>query len=238
MQTDIFGKAVLDFQNKKYSSDIKTYSSLDEEDLIPIPYLFRSFKEMPKLEQKALQLCSGSILDIGCGAGSHSLYLQEKGFDVTALDASEGAIAVCKLRGIKNTFCTDIYDFKGQKFDTLLLLMNGIGLAGKLNQLNVFFTHLKTLLNPNGQILLDSSDILYMFDEDEDGGYWIPDGIDYYGEVTFEMEYKNSKSKPFNWLYLDYNTLQRAALSNAFDCELIQEGEHFDFLAKLSLNLQ
>ena len=129
MQTDILGAAVLDFQNGKYTSDIQTFSSLDEEDIIPIPYLFRNHKTMPKLEQKALQLCKGSVLDIGCGAGSHSLYLQEKGFKVTALDASEGAIAVCKLRGIKNTICTDFYDFKGEKFDTLLLLMNGIGLA-------------------------------------------------------------------------------------------------------------
>ena len=238
MQTDILGAAVLDFQNGKYTSDIQTFSSLDEEDIIPIPYLFRNYKAMPKLEQKALQLCKGSVLDIGCGAGSHSLYLQEKGFKVAALDASEGAIAVCKLRGIKNTICTDLYDFKGEKFDTLLLLMNGIGLAGKLNQLNTFFTHLKTLLQPNGQILLDSSDILYMFEEDEDGGYWIPDDIEYYGEVTFEMTYKNAKSKPFNWLYLDYNTLQRAAIANHLNCELVAEGKHFDFLAKLTLNLQ
>ncbi|ADV47910.1 Methyltransferase type 11 [Cellulophaga algicola DSM 14237] len=237
MQTDILGTAVLDFQNGNYTTDIKTYSSLDEEDIIPVPYLFRSYKEMPLLEKKALELAKGAILDVGCGAGSHSLYLQENGKNVTALDSSNGAIEVCKARGIKNTICTDLYNYKGEKFDTILLLMNGIGLAGKLNQVNKFLTQLKSFLNPGGQILLDSSDILYMFDPDEDGGYWIPE-VEYYGEVSFEMEYKSNKSESFNWLYLDYNTLQRAAVANNLECELIKEGEHFDYLAKLTLKQQ
>ena len=103
--------------------------------------------------------------------------------------------------------------------------------------LSKFFKHLKTLLNSGGQILLDSSDILYMFDEDEDGGYWIPEDINYYGEVTFSMAYKDQKGEKFDWLYIDYNTLQRAAIANNFKCELIQEGQHFDYLAKLTVNL-
>jgi SAM-dependent methyltransferase len=235
MAIDIFGKAVLDFQNGNYTSDITTYSSLEEKDTMPLPYLFRNFKEMPILEQKALQLCKGKVLDIGCGAGSHSLYLQEKGLIVTALDHSQGAIEVCKKRGITNSILSDFYDFKNGKFDTLLLLMNGIGIVGKLENLNMFFAHLKSLLNPKGQILLDSSDIIYMFDEDEDGGYWIPDNTNYYGEVNFTMMYKGEKSTAFDWLYINYNTLQRAAMANNFTCELIKEGAHFDFLAKLSL---
>ncbi|MBU2997017.1 class I SAM-dependent methyltransferase [Cellulophaga baltica] len=234
MPTDILGNAVLDFQNKKHTADIITYSSLDEEDTIPVPYLFRDYKNMPKLEQNALALCKGDVLDIGCGAGSHSLYLQEKGHNVIALDYSAGAIEVCKKRGVKNVVCSNIYDYSGRQYDTLLLLMNGIGLAGKLNQLNKFFNHLKSLLKPNGQIILDSSDIIYMFQEDEDGGYWIPDN-DYYGEVTFNMEYKNQKSEAFDWLYIDYNTLQRAAIANNFNCKLVFEGEHYDYLATLSL---
>ncbi len=236
MPTDILGNALLDFQNKNYSSDIKTYSSLDEEDTIPVPYLFRDYKEMPQIEQKALALCKGDVLDIGCGAGSHSLYLQNKGHLVTALDYSVGAIEVCKQRGIKNTICSNIYTYNEKQYDTLLLLMNGVGLAGKLNQINRFFTHLKSILKPDGQIILDSSDIIYMFQEDEDGGYWIPDN-DYYGEVTFNMEYKNKKSDAFDWLYIDYNTLQRAAIANNFNCKLIFEGDHYDYLASLSLNI-
>lgn len=235
MAKDILGKAVLDYQTGNYSEDIKTYSSLDEEDMIPIPYLFRDFKKMPALEQKALKLCKGNILDIGCGAGSHSLYLQKKGFDVTALDQSPGAIETCKLRGIEHTVLQGIQDFKLQKYDTLLMLMNGIGVVGKLKNIDQFLSHLKSLLKPKGQILLDSSDIIYMYDEDEDGGYWIPDDQNYYGEVTFEMEYRGERSEPLDWLYLDYNTLQRAANANNLTCELVSKGKHYDYLAKLTL---
>ena len=235
MAKDILGKALLDYQSGNYSEDIKTYSSLDEEDIIPIPYLFRDFKKMPTLEQKALKLCKGNILDIGCGAGSHSLYLQKKGLAVTALDQSPGAIETCKLRGIEHTVLQDIQDVKLQKYDTLLMLMNGIGIVGKLKNIDQFFTHLKSLLKPKGQILLDSSDIIYMYDEDEDGGYWIPDNQNYYGEVTFEMEYRGEKSEPLDWLYLDYNTLQRAANANNLTCELVSKGKHYDYLARLTL---
>ncbi|MCK0134485.1 class I SAM-dependent methyltransferase [Arenibacter sp. S6351L] len=235
MAKDILGKALLDYQSGNYSEDIKTYSSLDEEDIIPIPYLFRDFKKMPYLEQKALKLCKGNILDIGCGAGSHSLYLQKKGLTVTALDQSPGAIETCKLRGIEHTVLQGIQDFELQKYDTLLMLMNGIGIVGKLKNIDLFFTHLKSLLKPKGQILLDSSDIIYMYDEDEDGGYWIPDDQNYYGEVTFEMEYQGEKSEPLDWLYLDYNTLQRAANANNLACELVSKGKHYDYLAKLTV---
>ena len=160
--------------------------------------------------------------------------LQEKGYDITALDNSMGAIQTCKLRGVKQLAHVDFYSFEQQKFDTLLLLMNGIGLAQKLKNLNRFFTHLKSLLKTKGQILLDSSDIIYMFEEDTDGGYWIADTSTYYGEVEFTMQYKGEKTNPFYWLYLDYNTLQRAAHANNLCCELIYEGEHYDYLARLT----
>ncbi len=231
----IFGNALLDYQAGQYSEDIKTFSSLDEEDYIPLPYLFRNFDEMPFLEQKALELAKGTVLDIGCGAGNHALYLQQKGFKVTALDNSKGAIQVCRERGVLKTVQSTVLAYSGIKFDTLLLLMNGIGLAGNLDDLGDFLGHLKSLLQPNGQVLLDSSDIIYMFNQDEDGGYWVPENGRYYGEVTFIMAYKEQKSKAFPWLYLDYNTLQNACLANNLNCELVVEGDHYDYLAKLTL---
>jgi len=232
---DIIGIALLDYQNGHYSEDIKTFSSLDEEDTIPIPYLFRPFKAMPKLEQIALKKCSGKVLDIGCGSGSHSLYLQENGSVVTGLDKSSGAIKVCQQRGLINTVCSPILEYSGSQFDTLLLLMNGIGIAGSLDQLGNLLNHFKSLLKPNGQILLDSSNIIYMFEQDEDGGYWVPDNNNYYGEVVFQMGYKGIKGKSFKWLYLDFDTLKKYANIHGFHCKLVSDGEHFDYLAKLTL---
>lgn len=231
---DLFGKAVLDYQTNNSPEDLITETSISEEDEMSVAYLFRRFDEMPKIEQKALQLAKGKILDVGCGAGSHSLYLQEKGFDVTAIDISENAVKACELRGLKNVKAQNVLDLDSDnKYDTILLLMNGTGIFGTLENCSKYLLKLKSLLNENGQILIDSSDIIYMFDEEDDGGKWIPsDG--YYGELTFKIQYKGEKEETFPWLYMDYNTLQNACFDNGLQCELIFEGEHFDYLAKLT----
>lgn len=233
---DLFGKAMYDFQTNNSPEDIITETSISEEDEMSVEYLFRSYDEMPKIEQKALQLATGKILDVGCGAGSHSLSLQnDRNLNVVSIDISEKAIETCRLRGLKNAQLQNVLDFEGEKFDTILLLMNGTGIFGKLENCNKYLSKLKSLLNPGGQILIDSSDIIYMFDEDEDGGKWIPSETKYYGELTFTISYKGEKEETFDWLYLDYNTLQNAAIANGLKCELIMEGEHYDYLAKLSI---
>ena len=230
---DLFGTAILDYQTNNSPEDIITETNISEADAMEVSYLFRSYKEMPKLEQKALQLAKGKILDVGCGAGSHSLYLQEKELEVTSIDISENAIKACALRGVQNAQVQNVLDLDPKdKFDTILLLMNGTGIFGTLDQTSKYLQKLKSLLAPNGQILVDSSDIIYMFDEDEDGSKWVSaDG--YYGELTFTISYKNQTEEAFPWLYLDYNTLQNAAHANGLECELILEGNHFDYLARL-----
>ena len=233
---DLFWKAMLDFQTNNSPEDLITETTISEADEMSVAYLFRSFNEMPKLEQKALEIAKGKTLDVGCGAGSHSLHLQnDKKLDVTSIDISEKAIETCKLRGVKNAHVQDVLTLEGEKYDTIISLMNGVGIFGKLENCNKFLSKLKSLLNPGGQILLDSSDIIYMFDEDEDGGKWIPSDTEYYGEVIFNISYKGEKESAFEWLYLDYNTLQNAAVANGFKCELILEGEHYDYLAKLTI---
>ena len=229
---DILGEALIDFWNNKYTEDIITTSNITEEDEMPLPYLFRRWKDMPELEQIALNNCKGKVLDIGCGSGSHSLELQNKDIDVTALDISKGACIVATERGVKNVVNSSLANFKDKKFDTLLLLMNGIGLAGTIENLPTFLKKLKSLLNDGGQIILDSSDIAYMY-EDEDGGTWLDLGREYYGELTFEMHYKKQSSDKFDWLYIDFPKLEEIAKTVGLKCELIQEGEHFDYLARL-----
>jgi len=233
---DLFGKAILDYQTKDASEDLITETSISEADEMPVSYLFRTYNEMPKLEQKALQLSKGNVLDVGCGAGSHALALQnERNLEVTAIDISENAVKACHHRGLKNVFVMHLLDLNpSTKFDTILLLMNGTGIFGTLKETGTYLQKLKSLLNKNGQILIDSSDLIYMYDQDEEGAYSIPaDG--YYGELTFTVHYKGETEDTFPWLYLDYNTLQNAAIANGLNCELVLEGDHFDYLAKLSL---
>ena len=232
---DVLGTALKAYYfNKNTKNKLLTNSSISEEDELPLDYLLRDFNEMPAIEQKALKLAKGNTLDIGCGAGSHALYLQNKNLKVTAIDISEGAIEVAKDRGIKNAEVANIYNFNpDEKFDTILVLMNGTGICGKLNNLAPFLTHLSTFLNPNGQILIDSSDIIYMY-EDENGDHWIDASKDYYGEVQFWMNYQEHQSETFDWLYVDYNTLQRCAVYNNLNCELILEGDHYDYLARIT----
>jgi SAM-dependent methyltransferase len=224
---DLFGKAILDYQTSNSHEDLVTETSISEADEMSVAYLFRDFDEMPKIEQKAMQLCHGKILDVGCGAGSHSLYLQQKGFKVTSIDISENAIKACHLRGLKNAIALDILQLGNEKFDTILLLMNGTGVFGTLADMPLYLKKLKTLLNPNGQILIDSSDIIYMFEDDE------APTDNYYGELTFTISYKNETEESFPWLYLDYNLLEKLALENGLQCQLIVKGEHYDYLARL-----
>jgi SAM-dependent methyltransferase len=230
---DLFGKAILDYATSNNPEDIVTETSISEADEMSVAYLFRSFDEMPEIEKKALSLVKGKILDIGCGAGSHSLYLTERDFDVTSIDISQNAVEACRKRGVKNVRVQDMMSVENEKFDTILLLMNGTGIFGKLENTAQYLQKLNSILAVGGQVLIDSSDIIYMFDDDDDGGKWVP-GDDYYGELTFYLTYKGQQETPFDWLYLDYNTLQNAALANGLRCEMILEGEHYDYLARLT----
>lgn len=229
---DLFGKALLDYHHGNYTEDIITSTNISEEDELPLPYLFRNFKDMPKLEQKALRLSKGSVLDVGCGSGSHSLYLQEKGFTVKAIDISKGAVEVAQKRGVKKVQQMDLLD-ESEQFDTILLLMNGTGIFQEINQVGTYLRHLKSLLKPNGQILIDSSDIQYMY-EDDDGGLWIDTNAAYYGELDYYLSYKGEAETPMKWLYLDFETLFLACKSVGLNCEKIMDGEHFDYLARLT----
>lgn len=230
---DIFGKALEDYQLGIREGKLIVQSDLTDTDIIPVEYFFRVWDEMPAIEKEALKLCKGSVLDVGAAAGCHSLELQKKGFAVTAIDISRGAVEVMKKRGVKEVRQADFFQFTEMKFDTLLLLMNGIGICGILDRLSAFFEQCRNLLNPGGQILLDSSDILYMFEE-KDGSVSINLNSNYYGEVEYRFKYKNESGPAFKWLFIDFSLLQEKAAQHGFACEIILEGPHYDYLAKLT----
>jgi len=231
MSKDIFGKALLDYQSDNYTDDLITWTNISDEDVLPLPYLFRDYSGMPKLEQKALQLAKGKVLDVGCGAGNHALWLQDNGVEVKAIDSSKGAIEVCKKREVKNAILLPLLD-ETETFDTILLLMNGTGIFQELTQVAKYLKHIKSLLNPNGQILIDSSDISYMY-MDEDGGTWLDLSSNYAGELDYFISYKGEEETPMKWLYLDFETLKTACLTVGLQCEKVMEGAHFDYLARI-----
>ncbi|MCX8531072.1 class I SAM-dependent methyltransferase [Chryseobacterium luquanense] len=230
---DLMGSAIWDYFHNENPEDLQTETSISELDELPVEYLFRDFEEMNDIEQKALKLSKGKTLDIGAGAGSHSLYLQnEKKLDITALDISPKSIKVCKSRGIKKAVSENMLHFSEETFDTILLLMNGTGIFQSLNVIDIYLEKLYLLLNTNGQILIDSTDILYMFDKDEDGGVYIP-AEGYYGELDYTVHYKGESEDPIKWLYLDFNTLKNAAENNGFKIEKVLQDED-SYLAKLT----
>ena len=228
---DIFGKALIDFYNGNHTENIITSTNISEDDEMPLEYLFREYKDMSQLEQKALELAKGRVLDVGCGAGIHTLYLQSQGFDVKAIDVSKGAIEVAQKLGVKNAALLPILD-ETEKFDTILLMMNGTGIFEELSKAPHYLKHLKSLLNPGGQILTDSTDIKYMY-EDEDGGYWQDLNANYYGELDYMLSYKGENATLTTWLYLDFETLMNASEEAGLTCELVMEGDHYDYLARI-----
>ena len=229
---DLMGQAIWDYFHNENPEDLQTETSISELDELPVAYLFRDFEMMNTIEKKALQLSSGKILDIGAGAGSHSLYLQnERNLEVTALDISPKSVEVCRLRGIKHAIAKNMLEFSGETYDTILLLMNGTGIFQSLKVIDIYLQKLHSLLNNSGQILIDSTDILYMFDEDEDGGVYIP-AEGYYGELDYIVHYKGQSEDPIKWLYLDFNTLKNAAENNGFTIEKLAQDDD-SYLAKL-----
>lgn len=232
---DPMGAAIADYFAKGRAARLRVFSSQFEEDEIPAEQLFRTFDEMPPLEQKALELAQGKILDCGAGSGCHALALQDMGKDVEAIDISPLSVDVMQKRGVKQAFQINLFDQNYlKKFDTILMLMNGSGIIGKLENMGTFFTKMKQLLNPGGCIYMDSSDLRYLF-EDEDGSFLVDLAGGYYGEIDFRMQYKQVKGEPFDWLYVDFQTLSYYATENGFKAELVMEGEHYDYLAFLKL---
>ena len=227
---DPMGRAIADYQSNGKVARLRVFSPMFDEDEIPVKTLFRRYKEMPKIERRALDMSRGRVLDVGAGAGCHSLALQDKGIDVTAIDISPLSVATMRQRGVKNVAEQDFFTLKGQ-YDTILMLMNGIGIVGRLERMAEFFKQLDTLLAEGGQLLCDSSDICYLY-EDEDGVIELP-SEGYYGEQTFRMQYKDVQGDSFPWIYIDADTLTQVANANGYNVDIVAEGEHYDYLARI-----
>jgi SAM-dependent methyltransferase len=230
---DPIGAAILDYAATKKPNDIIVGSDICEDDIIPIEVLFRKYDEMPELEQVAIEKSKGKVLDVGAGTGVHSLELQDQGNEVFPIDVSEGAVTYMKKAGL-NPRKIDFFDLKNEKYDTILMMMNGIGIAGKLSNLEHTLQHAKSLLNDGGKILCDSSDIKYLY-EDEDGSLWVDLNSEYYGNFRFQMKYKQEKGPWFDWLYVDFENLFTAANNVGLKAKRIFEGDDH-YLAEITID--
>lgn len=231
---DPMGRAIADYYKNGVAGRLRVFSSMFDEDEIPVAHLFREEDEMGELELAALDCSVGKVLDVGAGAGCHALALQDRGVEVTAIDVSPLSVKVMSDSGVEDARLVNLYDESLQgSFDTILMLMNGSGIIGKIENMPRFFARIDKLLADGGQVLMDSSDLIFLF-EDEDGGADIDLAGDYYGEVDFMMQYKNIKGEAFDWLYVDFATLAFHAAENGFEAELVKQGEHYDYLARLT----
>lgn len=226
------GAAIAEYHKTGKADTLRVFSPDFEEDEIPVALLFRSFDEMPEIEQKALRMAEGKILDVGAGAGCHSLALQQMEKDVSAIDISPLSVETMSALGVRKIVEQDFFAIN-ERYDTILMLMNGIGIVGTIANLPLFFKHINDILTDKGQLILDSSDISYVFEE-EDGIIYLPEGDKYYGELEYQMQYKGVKGESFPWLYIDFETLRDIALKNGFNAELVQTGEHYDYLARIT----
>lgn len=239
---DPMGAAIADFWRNGIAGRLRVFSPNFDEDEMPVDDLFRTFDEMPLLEQTALRLAKGSTLDVGAGAGCHSLALQDRGIDVTAIDISPLSVETMQKQGVRRVEELDFWKVT-EKYDTILMLMNGIGIVGTLDALPRFFAHIGSILTPGGQLIIDSSDVSYVY-EDEAGNTFLrkdasgklvnPETGRYYGEYLYQMQYKRIRGEEFQWLYIDYATLKSVAEAAGFVIELIEKGKHYDYLARIT----
>ncbi len=235
-EKDPLGTMLSDFCDGDSGAFLNVWSSTLEMSTMQGTTMFRGFEEMNDIEKCALATCRGQILDVGAGAGCHSLVLQSMGLDVDAIDISPGCVEVMHRRGVKNSCHRNVLDLRDPRYDTVLMLMNGIGICGSLDGLNLFIQHLDTLLAPNGQLLADSTDLTGNFKEqgediyDEEGGYC--------GETDFVMIYKGLRSDPFNWLYVDFELLHTICSFHGFRCDKLMETEDKQFLARIYRNIE
>jgi SAM-dependent methyltransferase len=206
---DILGQAMTAYHQHRSTAKLWVNNKYGPREDMPVKIYFRNSNDMPQLEWVALQQCRGRILDIGAGAGSHALALQQLGQQVIALDISPKLADLMTKRGVKKVLCNDFFKVKAGKYDTLLLLMNGIGLAGDLDGLRRFLKKARRLLRPGGQLLFDSSDIAYLYNGKP------PKGPNYYGSIFYQYEYKRQQSHWFRWLFIDRKTLQKIAAEEA-----------------------
>lgn len=227
---DVLGHAIKDYWEGDTKTKLWVLDHLGPKVEMQKSIYFRAWNDMPELEKKAIQLCTGKILDVGAGAGSHSLELQKKHTEVYAMDISPLNCEVIKARGVKNVIQSDFFKYQGETFDTLLLIMNGVGICGSVAGFTKLLNHFKKILKPNGKVIMDSSDLAYLYDKDTAMPL-----ERYYGEIECAYSYKGKMTNFFTWLYLDFYLMKAICDKNGWICTKLFDDGQEQFLVSLQL---
>jgi len=227
------GDAIMDYYNGDINATICIKSTIEGDRVVPVGTFFREKDQFPKIEKDAFKYCKGKTLDVGAGGGPHALYLQKKGLDITGLDISDKAVEVMQKRGL-NAVCASIFEYHDSSFDTILMMMNGIGVAGELSALGILLRHLKSILKPGGQILFDSTDIDYVTSFDRALSTLRIPFPEYYGIVHYQLEYKDKKGEIYPWLFIDKKTMKRIAEENGYQFSVLKSRSS-QYLGRLTM---
>jgi SAM-dependent methyltransferase len=232
---DPHGMAMLAFFKGDTSAELSVRRDDGLEESIPVSHSFRDPSEFTPIENAALDHCRGHVLDVGAGAGLHSLVLQEKGLLVTSIDISPHAVEIMKRRGVKDAHCADIFDFQGGPYNTILLLGRGIGMVETIVGLDRFLTYVQSLVSDDGLVLLDSLDVrvpanpihLAYHEANRKAGRYI-------GEYRLQFHFQGKKGPHCGWLRVDPDTLNERAEDASWQCDVILQEESGDYLARLT----
>jgi SAM-dependent methyltransferase len=227
-EADVIGHAIWShfFEQKVCEIDL-VIDGMEDEPMLST-HFFRTESEMNDAEIAALNRCKGRVLDVGAGAGCHALVLQQRGIEVLALERSSLSCEVMRARGVREVGEADVMSLSGQQFDTILLLMNGFGIAGTEDGLVSLLSHLQTLLVPGGRIVGDSNDIRYF--KEESAAVDLSAGSPC--EVLFEVRC-DGKTQVFPWIYPDEVLLEVLAEEAGLQYQTIMYTDDYHFLCEL-----
>lgn len=226
------GRALLDYHGGDTEAEIRVESNLWEDELTPVEDYYRPDSvPLPEIEWRALRLCRGRILDLGAGTGRHAVELQRLGRTVVAVDLLEEAVTIMRDRGVADARLGNLDAVEGESFDTILLMMHGIGLVGTVQGIAPFFAQLRTLLKPGGLVLCDSADLDAVFPRAEESHH-ASASDEYFGEVQFRLAYRGEQGAPYPWLFVDAETLAREAKRSCFCTTVVARGPRGAFLAR------
>jgi len=231
--------ALIAYYQGNHAVKLRLRSSLGEDEDFPVDFFFRAGDAFLPFERYALELASGSVLDLGAGVGAHALALQARGISVVALEIDTRLAHLQRARGVRHGVCADFRYWSGSKFDTVLMLMNGLGPVGTLEGLARFLHHAPRFLAPGGQLLVDAAEAVPEPVSAIANARapalppWPPPG-DYRGQAWIELSFDGRVGRPFRELYVDLETLVRTATDAGWHAGIAFEGERGSYLARLT----